>query len=155
MIYDHRDDTHESIDVVNLYAMPNIDARYTADDIAATKWYGDYARCAVCGKSRGPFAVHHEPPRSKGSLVLCTPLGAFTVKPALVFLCERCHRDRHDRGLLKFRWVWDTPEDEERFLTGRFFIEGYREHDPRFWNHGHAVIESRGMRWKVRGDAEG
>ena len=155
MIYDHRDDTHESIDVVNLYAMPHIDARYTADDIAATKWDGDYARCAVCGKSRGPFAVHHEPPRSKGSLVLCTDKGAFTVKPALVFLCESCHRDRHDRGQLRFKWVWDTPEDEERFLTGRFFQEGYREHDPRFWEHGHAEFESRGMTWKVRGDGKG
>lgn len=150
MIYDHRMDTHDSIDAVMRYAMPNLSAAYHADRIDATHWEGDYPECQVCGKSVRPFAVHHEPPRSKGSLLLQGEWGQFVVKPALILLCEQCHRDRHDRGTLSFRWEWDTPEDEELWLSGWFYAHGYQEHDRRFFEHGRIVVESHGMRWEVR-----
>ena len=135
MIYDH-DGIHDNVWTVNLYASPNVNARYTSDSISATTWTGDYPVCAVCGKSRGPFAVHHEPPRSKGSLLLRSGMGQFVCKPTLITLCVRCHRLRHDTPELRFRWDWNSPEEEERFLTGGFFKDGYAEHDRRFWEHG-------------------
>ena len=150
MIYDHRDSTHSSMDVIRRYAMPNVNARYYADRIEATEWQGDYPVCAVCGKSVKPFAVHHEPPRSKGSLLLVTEWGRFVVKPALLLLCEECHRDRDSRGVLRIDWEFDTDEDEERWLTGWFYAHGYMEHDSRFFDHGRIVIEHRGRRWEVR-----
>ena len=151
MIYKHGSDVHDSIEIVNLYAMPNMGAEYTRDDIKATKWVGDYPKCQVCGRTHGTFAVHHEPPRSKSSLLLMTDMGRFVVKPTLVLLCTECHRDRHDRAELKFRWKWDSDKEMERFLGGWFFAHGYREHDERFWSHGRAVVEFRGERWEVRG----
>jgi len=151
MIYDHRSDTHDSIERVNLYACPNLGAVYTRDDIKATKWQGDYPECQVCGRTRGSFAVHHEPPRSQGSLLLKSPMGQFVVKPMLILLCEECHRDRHDRAELSFRWEWDSQGEEDMFLSGAFFYKlGFNEHDERFWNHGKLVVDSRGMKWEVR-----
>ena len=150
MIYDHKSDTHGSMDVICLYAMPNLYARFYADRIEATEWDCDYPECAVCGKSVKPFAVHHEPPRSKGSLLLQSEWGQFVVKPALMLLCAECHRDRHDRGELSFSWRWDTPEDEEKWLSGWFYAHGYAEHDSRFFKHGSIVVNSRGMEWEVK-----
>lgn len=149
MIVDRRKDVHPSRDVVNLYAMPNVNARYTRDDIAATEWAGDYPVCAVCGRTSGPFEVHHEPPRSKGSLLLCTEMGQFVVKPSLLLLCKQCHADRHD-GRLSFSWEWDEPEFEERFWNGWFLSHGYAEHDERFWRRGKLTVERDGRRWEVR-----
>lgn|GEM_PF-5196159 len=150
MIYDHRRDSHDALPTVLLYACPNLNAEYTADHIDRYRWTGDYPECAVCGKTRGIDGVHHEPPRSKGSLLLQTPLGGHVVKPTLMTLCRECHRDRHDRALLNFAWEFDSPEDELAFLMGDFFIGGYAEHDERFWRHGRLLVESRGMRWEVR-----
>jgi len=150
MIFDHRKDSHDSLEVINRYAMPNINAIYTRDDIEATRWDGDYPVCAVCGKSVKPFAVHHEPPRSKGSLLLMGEWGRFVVKPALFLLCGECHKDRHDRALLEIGWKWDTPEDEDRFLSGWFYAHGYREHDGRFFRHGRIVMRRGDYEWEVR-----
>lgn len=150
MIYDHRKDTHDSLPTVLLYASPNVNAVYTADSISATKWDGDYPRCAACGRSKGPFAVHHEPPRSKGSLLLATEMGQFVVKPTLLLLCEGCHRKRHD-GALGFRWEFFSPEHEELFLSGRLFAQGWKEHDERFWELGRLMAEVDGTEWEVRG----
>lgn len=149
MIYDDSRDMHDSIDVVMRYAMPNLNACYTADDISKTAWEGDYPVCCVCGRSVRPFEVHHEPPRSKGSLLLMTKWGRFVVKPSLLLLCNQCHRDRHD-GLLTFDWAWDSEEDERLFLSGWFFAHGYGEHSERFFDHGRIVVTSRGMTWEIR-----
>lgn len=150
MIYDHRRDSHDSLPTVLLYACPNINAEYTADRIDAYRWTGDYPQCAVCGKSRRIDGVHHEPPRSKGSLLLQTRLGGYVVKPTLMTLCVECHKDRHDRAELSFAWEFDSPEDELAFLTGEFFKEGWREHDERFWGLGRLAVSHRGKRWEVR-----
>jgi len=149
VIYDARRDSHDSLDAVSLYASPNFSARYTADSISSTRWEGDYPKCAVCGKSNGLFAVHHEPPRSKGSLLLRTKMGQFVVKPTLLLLCEQCHGDRHD-GRLGFRWEWKSDGDRERFLSGRLFADGYSEHDPRFGEHGRLMAARNGSEWEVR-----
>lgn len=151
MIYDHRKDSHDSLPTVLLYACPNINAEYTADRLDAYRWTGDYPECAVCGKTRRIDGVHHEPPRSKGSLLLSTPNGNFVVKPTLMTLCKDCHGDRHDRAALSFAWEFDKPEDELAFLQGEFYKAGFREHDERFWQYGRLVIDSRGMKWEVRG----
>jgi len=149
MIY--RPDIHDDIAAVNMYACPNLGAEYTRDDIAATHWTGDYPECQVCGCTHGFHAVHHEPPRSEGSLLLMTKMGRFVVKPTLVTLCWECHGDRHDRGELKFRWEWDSKEEEDMFLSGLFFYKlGFHEHDERFWSHGRLVVSSHGMEWEVR-----
>lgn len=138
MIYDSRRDIHDSLDVISLYASPNFNAKYTADSISNTHWAGDYPKCSVCGRSHSSFAVHHEPPRSKGSLLLVTDMGQFVIKPTLILLCESCHRKRHDGGL-KFFWEWKTLEDRELFLTGRLFANGYSEHDKRFHEYGRLI----------------
>ena len=143
--------THESRETVNLFAMPNLNADYTADKVSATKWQGDYPQCVACGRTRSlSFAVHHEPPRSKGSLLLMTDMGKFVVKPTLILLCHDCHHARHSRGTLKFRWEWDNDIYEERFWSGEFFYE-YRfvEHDPRFWDYGKAFISVNGTEWEI------
>lgn len=149
MIYDDSRDMHDSMDAISRYAMPNLGARYTADRIGATEWAGDYPECAVCGRSRGPFEVHHEPPRSKGSLLLKTKMGQFVVKPALLCLCRRCHADRHN-GLLSLGWEWDSEEDERLFLSGWLYSHGYAEHDPRFFEHGRIAVAGHGKTWEVR-----
>ena len=150
MIYDHRSDTHGDISTVLLYACPNLNAEYTADSISATRWTGDYPVCAVCGRSGRGHAVHHEPPRSKGSLLLQTAIGAFVVKPTLVLLCRECHADRHDRARLSFSWEFDSPDDELSFLAGEFFKAGWQEHDERFWLHGRLLVEHGRRRLEVR-----
>ena len=149
MIYDRRKDTHDSLPTVLLYASPNVNARYTADSISSTVWDGDYPECAACHRTKGPWAVHHEPPRSKGGLLLATGIGQFVVKPTLLLLCESCHRARHDETL-RFEWRFDTPEDEELFLSGRLFARGYAEHDERFWEHGSLIATRDGVAWEVR-----
>ena len=151
MIYDYRSQIHDDIEAVSLYASPNVNATYTADAIGSTKWAGDFGRCAVCGKTRGIFAVHHEPPRSKGSLLLVTGWGRFVVKPTLLLLCAGCHADRHDRGLLRFRWEWADAESRDAFLAGEFFKAGYAEHDRRFWEHGRLMAVRNGMETEVTG----
>ena len=150
MIYDHRSDMHDSMDVILRYAMPNLTAKYTADDIARTQWDCDYPACVVCGRNVKPFSVHHEPPRSKGSLLLCGEWGKFVVKPALLLLCEECHRDRDSRGYLTIDWKFDTVEDEEKWLSGWFYAHGYQEHDNRMFDHGRIVMSHRGYKWEVR-----
>ena len=149
MIYDHRRDSHDSLPSVLLYACPNINARYKADSISATRWTGEFPFCAACGKSHGSFAVHHEPPRSKGSLLLRTRVGEFVVKPTLILLCGECHADRHE-GRLSFAWEFDHPDFEEAFLSGEFFKAGHAEHDERFWLYGRLLMERGGRRWEVR-----
>ena len=149
MIYDHRESTHDSLPVIRRYAMPNVNAKYTADRIDATAWDCEYPECAVCGRNVRPFAVHHEPPRSKGSLLLETKMGQFVVKPALFLLCEECHRDRDSRGLLTIDWEWDEGE-ERRWLSGFFYAHGYAEHDRRFFRHGKIVIKHRGEVREIR-----
>jgi hypothetical protein len=129
--------------------MPNLNARYTRDDISATTWEGDYPACAACGRTSGIFEVHHEPPRSKGSLLLLTDMGRFVVKPALLTLCKACHVDRHE-GRLSISWEFDSEEDEGRFWDGWFLSHGYGEHDPKFFRHGRIVLERRGQRWEIR-----
>lgn len=143
MIYDHRRDMHDNLDAIRLYACPNLNARYTSDSLSATRWQGDYPECAVCGRTHGNFAVHHEPPRSKGSLLLGTKRGHFVVKPTLILLCAECHRDRHDRAKLSFEWVFDSEEDELAFLKGEFFKAGWKEHDTRFWELGRLIVHGR------------
>ena len=150
MIYDHRRRTNPPLPTVLLYACPNLNAEYTADRIDAYRWTGDYPECAVCGKTRGIDGVHHEPPRSKGSLLLQTPLGGFVVKPTLMTLCKACHADRHDRAALSFSWEFDSPDGELAFLTGELFKAGWQEHDERFWELGRLVVEHRGKRTEVR-----
>lgn len=150
MIYDHRRDSHGDMGDILLYASPNVRAAYRSDNISATYWEGDYPKCCACGRTRGHFAVHHEPPRSKGALVLETASGMFVVKPALLLLCEECHRDRHDRALLSFRWEFASDEDEERFLTGALFREGFQEHDSRLWDMGRLIATHRGREFEVR-----
>lgn len=149
MIYEEGK-THGSMDVIRRYAMPNLSAAYYADRMDATEWRGEYPVCAACGRSKGPFAVHHEPPRSKGSLLLKTEWGQFVVKPALVLLCEECHRDRHDRAELSFDWEWDSEEDEAKWLSGWFMAHGYAEHSERYFRHGRIVVTHRGRSWEVR-----
>lgn len=150
MIYDNRSDSHDNLDAVNLYACPNLNAEYTADRIDAYRWTGDYPECAVCGRTRGIDGVHHEPPRSKGSLLLTTAHGIFVVKPTLMTLCKECHRDRHDRAALSFSWEWDSAEEEAAFLSGEFFKRGYAEHDERFWEHGRLMVTHNRDTWEVR-----
>ena len=150
MIYDHRDRIHDNIQTVLMYACPNINATYVSDCISATRWTGDWPECAVCGKTGRHHAVHHEPARSRGSLLLKSEMGAFVVKPTLILLCDMCHRKRHDTHDLTFEWVFDNPDDELAFLKGEFFKSGYSEHDQRFWNHGRLLITRDGMEMEVR-----
>lgn len=150
MIYDHRKDSHDSLPTVLLYACPNLNAEYTADRIDSYAWTGDYPQCAVCGRTRGIDGVHHEPTRSKGSLLLRTDKGQFVVKPTLMTLCKECHKDRHDRAQLSFAWEFDSVEDELAFLKGEFFKKGWKEHDERFWELGKLVVNRRGKTWEVR-----
>ena len=149
MIVDYRKDTHPSRNKVNNYAMPHLNARYDSDDIADTTWTGDYPVCAACGTSHGKFEVHHEPPRSNGSLLLISKWGRFVVKPALVCLCKRCHTDRTEKRL-KIDWEWDTPEDEELFWNGWYMSHGYEEHSEMFWGHGKVVLARENQRWEIR-----
>ena len=149
MIYTYGSDMHMDMRSISLYASPNFNAKYRYDDIAATKWDGDYPVCTVCGRTHGNFAVHHEPPRSRGSLLLMTPRGQFVVKPTLLLLCDECHRERHDKGTLSFRWTWNTPEDMELYLSGELFAHGYREHDERFFEHGRLLAKRGGYEWEV------
>jgi len=148
MIYDASRDMHDSMETVLSYAMPNVHAHYTADRIDATAWDGDYPACAACGRSKGPFEVHHEPERSKRSLLLKTSMGQFVVKPALLLLCKGCHLDRSERRL-KISWEFDTEEDREAWLSGDLYAHGYQEHDGRMFQHGRIVFERAGRRWSL------
>jgi 5-methylcytosine-specific restriction endonuclease McrA len=149
MIVEYSNSTHPNRETVNLYAAPHINAEYYRDEISATKWMGDYPQCAVCGRTNGSFAVHHEPPRSKGSLILCTPMGKFVIKPTLILLCKECHEKRHD-GRLSFRWEWNTQEDEEKFWNGDFFShEMFWDHSRLFKEHGRLVVSTDGKEWAL------
>ena len=150
MIYDARTGRHDDIQTVLLYACPNINAKYTADDIRHYTWTGDYPVCAVCGKTKAIDGVHHEPPRSKGSLRIVTGMGTHVVKPTLMTLCKACHKDRHN-GRLSFAWRFDRQSDEDMFLEGGFFKLGWQEHDERFWELGSLMMNHRGELREVRG----
>ena len=97
-----------------------------------------------------PFDIHHEPPRSKGSLLLISKWGEFVIKPAVFLICKHCHIDRHDSDRLKIDWKWDSEDDAKLFLDGWFMSHGYAEHDNRFFNHGCIVIKHMGKEWEVR-----
>ena len=49
------------------------------------------AKCYLCGKQYG-LEIHHAIP-GRGNRAICTELGLVT------WLCEKCHRDLHDKGI--------------------------------------------------------
>lgn len=139
----------------SLYGMPHLGAGYYADDVNATRWVGEQRRCAACGRSTGFHSKHHEPPKSKGrSFLLCTPMGQFVLKPAIIDLCGTgttgCHGDRHN-GLLAIRWEWDSDESAEQWWNGYLLSHGYVPHDPRLFVLGRYIIERGGVEMEVRG----
>lgn len=150
MIYDARSGKHDSIEDVLLYASPNLNARYTADNIRQYTWTGDYPVCSICGKTKDIDGVHHEPPRSKGSLRIVTDMGTHIVKPTLMTICRACHRARHN-GRISFIWRFDRQSDQDMFLAGEFFKLGWQEHDERFWELGRLIVNDRGDWREIRG----
>lgn len=143
---------HRGLKELRLYGMPCLSAKYTSDDVASYTWTGDYPVCVACGRVASPHAVHHEPPRGKGSLLLPTKMGSFALKPALVLLCKRCHDDRHDRKLLGIEWVWDSEDDERKWCDGTWLSRGLEPHGSWLFEHGFYVFDHRGYSWDVRGD---
>ena len=142
-----------SYQVASLYGMPHLGCRYEGGGVDATA-LEDGARCAVCGKAGRPMNCHHEPPRGRGgTFLLCTPMGRFVLRPALIALCGSgttgCHGDRHNR-LFSVRWEWDSDEWAGRWWGGWFLSHGYRPHDPRLFGYGRYVFEGGGMEWGVR-----
>lgn len=75
------------------------------------------------------------------------------MKPALIALCGSgttgCHGMAH-RGVLRFRWVWDTEENARDWWSGKL-LEEYRPHDERLYYFGHWVISEHGDDWPYRG----
>ena len=143
-----------SYETAKLYGMPHIGAHYSRDDVDATAWAGAYRECAACGKTGGPHSKHHEPPKGKGRIfLLCTPLGQFVLKPALIDLCGSgttgCHGERHG-GRLKIRWEWDSDEHEEKWWNGYWLSHGVAPHSRKLFDYGRYVFERAGREWEVR-----
>lgn len=142
-----------SRECASLFGMPHLGAEYTRDDIGWTRFTGEFRECAACGKSGGFHSRHHEPPRSKATFLLCTPMGQFVLKPALIDLCgcgtTGCHGDRHN-GLLAIRWEWDSDESAEQWWNGYLLSHGYVPHDRRLFGFGRYVFSRDGMEWEVR-----
>ena len=145
-----------SYETASLYGMPHIGCKYTSENINATAFDADdYRRCACCGKSGVPHNRHHEPPRSKGTFLLETPMGKFVLLPALIDLCGSgttgCHGQRH-RNNLKIRWKWDSPEFERKWWNGYFLSRSW--HKPNgswLWDYGCYIFEHDGRVWAYRG----
>ena len=137
----------------SLYGMPHIGAKYWREDMAATKWAGDYRKCACCGKVGGMHNRHHEPPRGNGTFLLETPKGKFVLFPALIDLCGSgttgCHGMRHN-GLLRISWEWYEDWSAEDWWDGTFLSTPYHEpHGEWLWKHGRYVFETDGKKWEV------
>lgn len=144
-----------SYEVASLYGMPHIGARYRSDNINDTGLTERPATCAACGKVAMTMNRHHEPPKSKGrSFLLCTPMGQFVLKPALIALCGSgttgCHGMRHS-GLLSVRWEWDRDENAERWWNGHWLSHGYTPNSRNLFELGRYVLSGPGVEWEVRG----
>ena len=138
----------------SLFGMPHIGCRYLREDVSATAWDGGSRECAFCGRTTGPHNRHHEPPRSNGSFLLCTPMGRFVLLPALIDLCGSgttgCHGDRH-AGRLSIRWEWDSPEDEEMWWDGTLLSRpGHAPNGKWLYGHGCYVFGRNGYERRYR-----
>ena len=144
-----------SYETASLFGMPHIGARYFREDINCTEWEGDTRRCAFCGRATGAHSKHHEPPRSKGSFLLATPIGSFVLMPALIDLCGSgttgCHGDRHN-GRLKIRWKWDSDEFAEMWWQGAFLKKGMAPNGKWLFGYGRYVFERNGRTFEYRED---
>lgn len=143
-----------SYETASLYGMPHIGCRYYAEELSSTAWTGDHRKCAACGTWSGGHSRHHEPPRSKGSFLLRTPMGAFVLLPALIDLCGSgttgCHGRRHS-GRLAIRWEWDSDEIAESWWNGALLSMPYHEpHGEWLFRYGKYVFEDEHGRWEYR-----
>lgn len=142
-------------EVAKCFGMPHVGAFYSSSSVHSHKREED-ARCAVC-KAMATNA-HHEPPKGMGGkyrrFLLCTPMGQFVLKPALIALCGSgttgCHGDRHN-GNFKIRWEWDEEQFEENWWNGHFLSHGFKPHDKRLYSMGRWVVTFRdGTKFEIR-----
>lgn len=108
--------------------------------------------CAIC--HREAISTHHQPRREH--FTLSTPLGTWTLRPALIALCGTgtfgCH-GKVEHNEMKIRWRWDTEEAAERWWSGEL-LTIMEPHSPKLYDHGCWVItfpdgheEERRKRW--------
>ena len=147
-----------SVNDARIYGMPHIGCAYSGSSMSSTMWTGEHMKCAACGQTAmSGHSKHHEPPRSKGTFLLRTKLGQHLLRPALIDLCGSgttgCHGDRHN-GLLKITWEWDCDEDEEKWWSGWYLAHGFRQHDPRFFEHGCYLFTRDGRTKVYRSDGD-
>jgi len=141
-------------ETAKLYGMPHIGAKYYREHVDATKFTGDYRRCACCGKTGGAHSKHHEPPKGRGSsFILKTPMGRFVLLPALIDLCGSgttgCHGDRHN-GDLGIRWEWDSDEYEEKWWDGTLLSRGMKPNGAWLFEYGRYIFSKGDREWEVR-----
>lgn len=141
-----------TFEAASLFGMPNLGAVYLREDMSATSMRE--SRCACCGtRSSHGWSVHHEPPRSKGTFLLCTEWGRFVLLPALIVLCGSgttgCHGKRHN-GQLRIRWEWDLDEYAEKWWSGWILSHFCAPHSPRLFELGRYVFEMDGKSWEVK-----
>lgn len=145
-----------SYETANLYGKPHIGCCYYREEINSTAWDGEHRKCAVCGRTDGFHSRHHEPPRSKGSFLLDTPMGKFVLLPALIDLCGSgttgCHGARH-AGKLKVRWAWDSDEYERDWWSGKLLSQvGHIPNGKWLYGYGRYVFCFNGVAWEFRED---
>lgn len=89
------------------------------------------ARCAVCG--RPATNSHHIVPKGLGGGSRGLQLGPYSLRSPLIALCgsgnaSGCHGAAH-RRLIRFRWVWDDPANQDRWFALELPDELYHDNN--------------------------
>lgn len=131
----------KSVGRARLYGMPHAGAEYVGD--TTDRYRRLDGPCVICGS---PSAhVHHEPQRGMGGGGYLD-LGGHRLRPALLRLCESCHRKRHEEGLV-ITWEWYLPTYEDMWSTGFMLESGIVEpHDPELYEYGRWAVYLDGTR---------
>lgn len=141
MTWDAKTLRGKSVERARLYGMPHAGAEYVGE--RTDRYRKLDGPCVICGS---PSAhVHHEPPRGMGGGGYLD-LGGYSLRPALLRLCESCHRKRHDMEL-SITWEWEDPIFEEMWSTGHMLETGIVEpHDPELYGYGRWAVYVDGIR---------
>lgn len=125
-----------SYEKAKCFGMPHFMAHYTSADVR--KYERDEgAVCMVCGK---PATETHHEPNGRSYFLLMTPMGRFSLMPALIALCRDCHRARTENRL-SIEWEWDSDEIEAKWWSGELLSHGFKAHSPHLNELGRWVVK--------------
>lgn len=130
-----------SLPVAECFGKPHYNAWYlTKGDNVKSYRFDHEAPCMVCGKPA--TNAHHQPPRSKGLLVL----RGHVLRPALIALCGRgntgCHGMVHNRQL-SIGWEWLNDKYAEMWWSGELLGQ-MEPHSEELFNYGYWEIKEVG-----------